>query len=80
MGGGAYLSIAPEEAVQDGDVDVKSQRLQHVCLRGDKLLPLVRVIADIQEVLHTRGAALLRDQSGQVSRSVTAGWASSGGC
>lgn len=74
MGGGSYLSIAPEEAVRDGDVDVKDQRLQHAGLCGDKLLPLVRVIADIQEVLHAGRAALLRDRSGQVSRGDTTGW------
>lgn len=61
-GGGAYLSVAPEESVRDGDVDVKSQRLQHAGLRGDKLLPLVGVVADVQEVLHAGWAALLRDR------------------
>lgn len=62
--GEAYLSVAPEEPVRDGDVDVKNQRLQHAGLRGDKLLPLVGVIADVQEVLRARRAALLRGRRG----------------
>lgn len=61
-GGGAYLRVAPEEAVRDGDVDVEGQRLQDAGLHGDELLPGVGVIADIQEVLHAGWAALLRDR------------------
>lgn len=77
-GGGAYLSVAPEESVRDGDVDVKHQRLQHAGLRGDKLLPPVGVVADVQEVLHAGRAALLRDRPGRVVSGVPAGRASNG--
>lgn len=62
-GGGSYLSVAAQESVRDGDVDVKHQRLQHAGLGGDKLLPPVGVVADVEEVLHAGGAALLRDRS-----------------
>lgn len=61
----AYLSVAAEESVRDGDVDVEEQRLQHAGLRGDKLLPPVGVVADVQEVLHAGRAALLGDRPGQ---------------
>ena len=55
-----HLGVASEEAVRDGDVDVKPQRLQDVGLHGDQLLPLVRVVADVEEVVDTGRTALLQ--------------------
>lgn len=55
-----HLGIASEEAVRDGDVDVKPQRLQDVGLHGDQLLPLVRVVANVEEVVDAGRTALLQ--------------------
>lgn len=57
-----HLGVASEEAVRDGNVDVERQRLQDVGLHGDELLPLVGVVTDVEEVVHTRRGALLRDR------------------
>lgn len=54
-----YLGVAAEEAVRDGDVDVEGQRLQDADLRGEQLLLLVGVVADVQEVVDARRTALL---------------------
>lgn len=54
------LGIAAEEAVRDGDVDVEGQRLQDADLRGEQLLLLVGVVANVQEVVDTRRTALLQ--------------------
>lgn len=55
-----HLGVASEEAVRDGDVDVKPQRLQDAGLHGDQLLPLVRVVANVEEVVDTGRTALLQ--------------------
>lgn len=58
-----HLGVAPEEAIGDGDVDVEGQRLQDAGLRGDKLLLLVCIIANIKEVFNARWTALLQGTS-----------------
>lgn len=67
-----HLGIAPEEAIGDGDVDVKGQCLQDAGLCGDKLLPLVCIVADIKEVVDTGRTALLQENQSRNVRSATA--------
>lgn len=55
-----HLGVAAEEAIRDGDVDVEGQRLQDADLRGEQLLLLVRVVANVQEVVDARRTALLQ--------------------
>lgn len=60
------LSIAPEEAIRYGDVNVKGERLQDAGLHGDKLLLLVCIITNIKEVIDTRWAALLQEHQNKL--------------
>lgn len=66
-----HLGIAPEEAIWDGDVDVKGQRLQDAGLGGNELLFLVCIVANIKEVVDTRWAALLQEYQSKENKGLT---------
>lgn len=54
-----HLGKTPQEAVGDGDVDVEVEGAEDALLHGNQLLPLVGIVADVEEVVHARRALLL---------------------
>lgn len=54
-----HLGKTPQEAVGDGDVDVEVEGAEDALLHGNQLLPLVGIVADVEEVVHARWALLL---------------------
>ena len=53
------LSVSAQKMVGDGNVDIKFEDFQDAGFHGEHLISLINVIADIQDVIHTRWAALL---------------------
>lgn len=63
-----YLGIAAKEAVGDGDIEVEVEPLQDVSFHGDKLRALVGVVTNVQEVIDTWRASLLRETDSERKR------------
>lgn len=55
----SYPSISAQKMIGDGNVDIKFEDFQDAGFHGEHLVSLINIVADVQEVIHTRWAALL---------------------
>ena len=54
-----YLGVAPQESIAERNAEIEVERSEHAHLHVDELLPVVGVVADVQEVVDHRRVALL---------------------